>query len=85
MLKLILFLIFSFSINVFADINLSSPKLSLNQSGERVIEFKIQDGKVEDSDIFLNEYKSAIFFITIVLKMVSCLSNWKKSKLRVYF
>ena len=58
MLKLILFLIFSFSINVFADINLSSPKLSLNQSGERVIEFKIQDGKVEDSDIFLNEYKS---------------------------
>ncbi|MAD48459.1 MAG: hypothetical protein CMQ53_03790 [Gammaproteobacteria bacterium] len=58
MLKLVLFLIFSFSINVFADINLSSPKLSLNQSGERVIEFKIQDGKVEDSDIFLNEYKS---------------------------
>ena len=58
MLKLILFLIFSFSVNVFADINLSSPKLSLNQSGERVIEFKIQDGKVEDSDIFLNEYKS---------------------------
>ena len=58
MLKLILFLIFSFSINVFADINLSSPKLSLNQSGERVIEFKIQDGKIEDSDIFLNEYKS---------------------------
>ena len=58
MLKLILFLIFSFSVNVFADINLSSPKLSLNQSGERVIEFKIQDGKIEDSDIFLNEYKS---------------------------
>ena len=58
MLKLILFLIFSFSVNVFADINLSSPKLSLNQSGERVIAFKIQDGKVEDSDIFLNEYKS---------------------------
>ena len=58
MLKLVLFLIFSFSVNVFADINLSSPKLSLNQSGERVIEFKIQDGKVEDSDIFLNEYKS---------------------------
>tara|TARA_B000000475_G_scaffold222974_1_gene186519 strand:+ start:55 stop:1374 length:1320 start_codon:yes stop_codon:yes gene_type:complete len=57
-LKLILFLIFSFSVNVFADINLSSPKLSLNQSGERVIEFKIQDGKIEDSDIFLNEYKS---------------------------
>ena len=58
MLKLVLFLIFSFSVNVFADINLSSPKLSLNQSGERVIEFKIQDGKIEDSDIFLNEYKS---------------------------
>ena len=58
MLKLILILIFSFSVNVFADINLSSPKLSLNQSGERVIEFKIQDGKIEDSDIFLNEYKS---------------------------
>ena len=58
MLKLKLFLIFSFSVNVFADINLSSPKLSLNQSGERVIEFKIQDGKIEDSDIFLNEYKS---------------------------
>ena len=58
MLKLILFLIFSFSVNVFADINLSSPKLSLNQSGERVIEFKIQDGKIDDSDIFLNEYKS---------------------------
>jgi FimV-like protein len=45
-------------INIVADAFLSSPKLSLNSQGERVIEFKIQSARISDEDIILKEYKS---------------------------
>ena len=45
------------SINVYADIFLSSPKIKLNAQDQRIIEFKIQNGNIKDGDIFLNEYK----------------------------
>ncbi len=44
--------------NIVADAFLSSPKLSLNSQGERVIEFKIQSSRISDKDIILKEYKS---------------------------
>jgi hypothetical protein len=45
-------------LNIVADAFLSSPKLSLNSQGERVIEFKIQSARISDEDIILKEYKS---------------------------
>jgi hypothetical protein len=45
-------------LNIVADAFLSSPKLSLNSQGERVIEFKIQSARISNEDIILKEYKS---------------------------
>ena len=52
----LLFLLFSSS-NIFADIFLSSPQIKLNAQDQRVIELKIQNAKLSDGDILLQEYK----------------------------
>ena len=58
MLRLTLLIGIFFSSQIFAEILLSSPKLSVNANGERVVEFKIQNEDIEDQDIILKEYKS---------------------------
>ena len=58
MLRIFLIAFFLLPINLIADALLSSPKLSLNAQGERVIEFKIQSPRISDQDIILKEYKS---------------------------
>tara|TARA_B110000967_G_scaffold209076_1_gene263639 strand:+ start:5161 stop:6492 length:1332 start_codon:yes stop_codon:yes gene_type:complete len=58
MLRFFLLIGFFFSSQIFADISVSSAKLSLNINGERVIEFKIQASNINDEDIILNQYKS---------------------------
>ena len=54
----LLFLVSLISLNLFADIRLSSPQIKLNSQDQRVIEIKIQDANLKDGDIFLNQYKS---------------------------
>jgi len=58
MLRLTLLIGIFFSSQIFAEILLSSPKLSLNANGQRVVEFKIQNEDIKDQDIILKEYKS---------------------------
>ena len=58
MLRIFLISFFLLPVNLIADALLSSPKLSLNAQGERVIEFKIQSPRISDQDIILKEYKS---------------------------
>ena len=58
MLRVIALSLIFLPLNIVADAFLSSPKLSLNTQGERVIEFKIQSSRISDKDIILKEYKS---------------------------
>lgn len=58
MLRALFTLFFLITVNITADALLSSPKLTLNSQGERVIEFKIQNSRISDDDILLKEYKS---------------------------
>ena len=58
MLRALFTLFFLIPVNITADALLSSPKLTLNSQGERVIEFKIQNSRISDDDIMLKEYKS---------------------------
>ena len=53
MLRLTLLIGIFFSSQIFAEILLSSPKLSLNANGQRVVEFKIQNEDIKDQDILL--------------------------------
>ena len=55
----LLFFVTLVSLNIFADIRLSSPQIKLNSQDQRVIEIKIQDANIKDDDIFLNQYKSS--------------------------
>jgi FimV-like protein len=55
----LLFFVTLISLNIFADIRLSSPQIKLNSQDQRVIEIKIQDANIKDGDIFLNQYKSS--------------------------
>ena len=55
----LLFFVTLISLNIFADIRLSSPQIKLNSQDQRVIEIKIQDANIKDDDIFLNQYKSS--------------------------
>jgi len=57
-LRIFLISFFLLPLNIIADALLSSPQLSLNNKGERVIEFKIQSSGISDKDITLKEYKS---------------------------
>lgn len=54
----LLFFVTLISLNIFADIRLSSPQIKLDSQDQRVIEIKIQDANIKDGDIFLNQYKS---------------------------
>ena len=58
MLRALFTLFFLIPVSITADALLSSPKLTLNSQGERVIEFKIQNSRISDDDILLKEYKS---------------------------
>ena len=58
MLRIFLISFFLLPVDIIADALLSSPKLSLNAKGERVIEFKIQSPIISNQDIILKEYKS---------------------------
>ena len=58
MLRVFVLSLILLPLNIVADAFLSSPKLSLNSQGERVIEFKIQSARISDEDIILKEYKS---------------------------
>jgi FimV-like protein len=55
----LLFFVTLISLNIFADIRLSSPQIKLNSQDQRVIEIKMQDANIKDGDIFLNQYKSS--------------------------
>ena len=55
----LLFFVTLISLNIFADIRLSSPQIKLDSQNQRVIEIKIQDANIKDGDIFLNQYKSS--------------------------
>ena len=68
MLRIFLISFFLLPINLFADALLSSPKLSLNAQGERVIEFKIQSPRISDQDIILKEYKSEELLTQEIMK-----------------
>ena len=46
------------SLNIIADVFLSSPKIKLNAQDQRVIEFRIENQSINDGDIILNEYKT---------------------------
>ena len=58
MLRCLFFLSLVFSINAFSDVFLSSPKIKLNAQDQRVIEFRIENERINDGDITLNEYKT---------------------------
>ena len=58
MLRYLLIFPLIFCINIFADVSLSSPKIKLNDKGQRIIEFKIENESINDGDIILNEYKT---------------------------
>ena len=51
MLRYLFLLSFVFSLNVFADVFLSSPKIKLNAQDQRVIEFRIDNERINDGDI----------------------------------
>ena len=58
MLRYLFLLSLICSLNAFADIILSSPKIKLNAQNQRVIEFRIENERINDGDITLNEYKT---------------------------
>lgn len=58
MLRVFLLSLIFFPLSLLSDAFLSSPKLSFNSQGERVIEFKIRSSRISDNDIILKEYKS---------------------------
>ncbi len=58
MLRYIFLSTLLFSIQANSDIFLSSPKIKLNSQDQRIIELKIENANVSDSDIVLYEYKT---------------------------
>ena len=58
MLRYLFLLSLVFSLNAYSDIFLSSPKIKLNAQNQRVIEFRIENERINDGDIILNEYKT---------------------------
>ena len=57
MLRYIYLLIIFFSIQINSDIFVSSPKIKLNTDQQRLIELKIENTKISDSDVILFKYK----------------------------
>ena len=58
MLRYLFLLSLVFSLNAYSDVFLSSPKIKLNAQNQRVIEFRIENERINDGDITLNEYKT---------------------------
>ena len=58
MLRYIYLLIIFFSIQINSDIFVSSPKIKLNTDQQRLIELKIENAKISDSDVILFKYKT---------------------------
>ena len=58
MLRYLFLLSLIFSLNAYSDVFLSSPKIKLNAQNQRVIEFRIENERINDGDIILNEYKT---------------------------
>ena len=58
MLRYLFLLSLVFSLNAYSDVFLSSPKIKLNAQDQRVIEFRIENERINDGDITLNEYKT---------------------------
>ena len=60
-MKKLLAIFFIFSVSLQADIALSSPKVSINEQGQFLIQFTINsDSNIRSKDIALNEYQSDI-------------------------
>ena len=57
-MKYLLTSLFFITTSISADSLLSSPKISLNNAGLRVIELKVKDTNLDDEDIQLLEYRS---------------------------
>jgi len=57
-LRYIYLLIIFFSIQINSDIFVSSPKIKLNTDQQRLIELKIENTKISDSDVILFKYKT---------------------------
>ena len=58
MMRYLFLLSLVFCLNAFSDVFLSSPKIKLNAQDQRVIELRIENGRINDGDITLNEYKT---------------------------
>ena len=58
MLRYIYLLIIFFSVQINSDIFVSSPKIKLNTDQQRLIELKIENTKISDSDVILFKYKT---------------------------
>ena len=58
MLRYSYLLIIFFSIQINSDIFVSSPKIKLNTDQQRIIELKIENIKISDSDVILFKYKT---------------------------
>ena len=58
MLRYIYILAISFSVHINSDIFVSSPKIKLNADQQRLIELKIENTKISDSDVTLFKYKT---------------------------
>ena len=58
MLRYIYLLAISFSVHINSDIFVSSPKIKLNNDQQRLIELKIENTKISDSDVTLFKYKT---------------------------
>jgi len=58
-MKKILALLFIISSSIQADIALSSPKVSVNEQGQFLIQFTVNsDSRIRSKDFVLNEYQS---------------------------
>ena len=60
-MKKILALLFIISSSIQADVALSSPKVSVNEQGQFLIQFTVNsDSRIRSKDFVINEYQSDI-------------------------
>ena len=82
-MKYLLATLILFTSLVSADNLISSPKLSINDNGLRVIELNIKGSNIDDEDIKLFEYKSEEILDTNKIAYTLLLDNDKFSKLSI--
>jgi len=82
-MKYLLATLIFFTSLVSADNLISSPKLSINDNGLRVIELNIKESNIDDEDIKLFEYKSEEILDTNKIAYTLLLDNDKFSKLSI--